>query len=163
MLLKLKLSNFWVLQLAVISNGMLTLIIPIISKCSRRIFYIICCKRFNCNRDILWNLYYAFIRSIITYCFPAFCNLNSFLFTKLSKIEKRVALIIGCNPNICLKRFCENICIKLFHCTNNNINHRLGVLFLENNSGRITRSSKKLLMPYCRSSRSSNHFIKFCL
>ena len=138
------------------------------SSICKRIYYLIQAKKFNCNPRTLLTIYYAFIRSIISYCYPSFCNLSQHLFNKLQKIENRAARIIGMKPNIKLNNYCKSICVKLFKniCTHND--HPLRTLFDCNriNSNRITRNSVSnnyISFPAATSSRNRNHFIKFSL
>ena len=129
----------------------------IIKKCSKRIYFIIIAKRNYCNNNILWSIYYSFLRSIIGYCYPAFCNINKTLFTKL---EKKVSKIIGMKPSIPLKLFCESISKQLFKKVNKYDDHPLRKLFIINNNT-WTRSNTKIVAPHMKTTKSNNHFIKY--
>ena len=131
----------------------------------RLIYLIVRVKQFNNNRHTLLTIYKLFIRSIISYGFPAFCNITPTLRDKLVKIERRFSTIAEVTVDTNLLTFCNKLCINMYHKTLKVNEHPLRSLFLISNSGRDTRANSRgnnLLLPYGNSTRSRNHFIKFC-
>ena len=130
------------------------------------IFMLIRVKEFNNSKSLLCTLYYSFIRSLLTYSFPAFCNLSNTLMNKLLKVEKRASIIIGKVPDTQLNEFCNRLCSNLFKKTLTDDHHPLRSLFLVNRSNHVTRSiscGNNLLIPYGNTQRSRDHFIRFCI
>ena len=129
-------------------------------RASRSLYGILQLKRHGCSVEIMWRAYYALVRSIITYSFPAFCNLPTSLFNDLLKIERRASSIIGSPISITLDNFTSSQCANLARIVNYNSNHPLRELF-EIKQVSSTRSKSVLLPPNCKSSRRVNSFVKY--
>jgi hypothetical protein len=146
-----------------------------IAKASRRIFPLLQLRRAGIDQKTLWNVYNTHIRSVITYCHPAVCNLPKVLFQKLVKFERRVQLTLGSKSPTSLSSHCDQLCARLFqrivHCEY----HPLRSLFelvpqshnlrqRKNRSGSANGSScSRIVAPHCKSSRRLNSIIKYSL
>ena len=51
----------------------------IIKKASKRIYLILCLKRAGCPADVMYMSFCAFIRPILLYAYPVWCNLSEYL------------------------------------------------------------------------------------
>lgn len=133
----------------------------IVKKANKVLFHLICLKRAGCKRDTLVLFYNYFIRSILSYAFPAMCNITNNLFNLICKVEKRAFIIIGTKPEMHIKSFTNNQCLNLKKAVLSNPYHPLRKLFSSVQSS--TRSNSDLCVPHGRSSRYINSFIKFFL
>jgi hypothetical protein len=111
--------------------------------------------------DTLWHVYFALIRSLITYAAPATINMAAGLFHKLCKVERRIEKIIGETSTTLLPNFVDNICIRLVTQIKNNERHPLRALFTANHSAHKTRHKSVLLPPFAYTSRWKTSFIKY--
>lgn len=149
-----------------------------IAKASRRIFPLLQLRRAGIDHRTLWNVYNTHIRSVITYCYPAFCNLPKGLFKKLAKFEKRVEMTLGSKPPTSLSSHCDQLCTRLFQCIVCIEHHPLRSLFelvphchnLRRRKNRKNRDESSnvssrihIVAPHCKSSRRSNTIIKYAL
>ena len=116
----------------------------------------------NCSSTFLWAIYFAFIRSILTYCYPAMCNMPANLFKQLVKTERRVEAIIGYKCPIDILTFCRNICIKPIDKINKTPTHPLLIMWdVKQLSHHALRSTTNISIPYCSSSRRLNSIYRF--
>ena len=65
-----------------------------VSKASRRIYLMYNLVRSGCPPELLVRAYVAYIRSVLLYSVPVFCNAPDYLFKKLCRVEKRVYRVI---------------------------------------------------------------------
>lgn len=137
----------------------------VVSKVSRRIYIIRNLRRSDCSTDILHQAYVAFIRSVLLFAYPSFCNLSSYLRQELLSVEKRVYRIIG-SDNANGERsdifdIADRTCIKFFKRIESNKEHPLRLMFNELPET-CTRSCSSLGPPRCKTKRFNDSFIKYC-
>ena len=134
-----------------------------VKKACRRIFLLRNLRRGNCSSDLLFLSYVSFIRSILVYAFPSFCNLPDFLLEKLIKVERRCFRIMNLNP--CdfssLVDVCDSTCSKLFNSIQCSNSHPLRSFFTQK-PRTATRSNISLSQPRTKTERFKKSFIKFC-
>jgi hypothetical protein len=70
-------------------------------------------SRSGCSTDWLWKVYFAFIRSTLTYAYPAWCSIPATLLCRLQRIENRASRLIGSRPSVSLDTFLERLCRRL--------------------------------------------------
>ncbi len=135
----------------------------IVKKASRRIFLLRNLRRGNCSSHLLFLSYISFIRSILVYAFPAFCNLPDFLLEKLRRVERRCFRIMNLNSSDfpSLIDVCESTCNKLFNSINSYDSHPLRYFFTLK-PRTFTRSNTTLTHPRTKTKRFKNSFIKYC-
>ena len=115
----------------------------ILTKASKRVFILRNLKRAGCPSNLTARAYCAFIRSIILYAFPCFCNASSYLLSKLERLEKRCFRIISSDFQMKpLHDFSNSICAKLFQKVLSCDAHPLRELFTSNEDSRNLRYSK---------------------
>ena len=129
-----------------------------IKRASKIAFVLLQMKRAGCNSNILLKYYQATCRSILTYSYPAMCNMSSNLMNSIIKCKRRCLNIVGLRPTVPISSYCDSLCQNLKQKVNNNPNHPLRRLISTHN--RSTRSGG-LVLPPTRTSRQANSFIKF--
>ena len=72
-----------------------SLLEDVIRKASQRMYIVCNLKRSACPSKLISTAYVAFIRSVLLYAFPCFCNISLYLRNRMSCVEKRVFRIIG--------------------------------------------------------------------
>ena len=134
----------------------------LVKKASKRLFVIRNLRRANCPPHLLFRSYTSFIRSLLIYAYPSFCNAPEYVHKKLFYFEKRAFRIMGLDPKLypSLKKSMDTICNKLFLQITKSYHHPLRTLFNER-SARITRSSSSLVQPFDRNKRFRNSFTKY--
>ena len=133
----------------------------VVSKASSRIYIIRNLKRSDCSKDLLYRAYVSFIRSVLLYAYPSFCNMTAYLRQELSSVEKRVMKIIGSNcdkPD--LLTFADFTCSKFFKMIEYCKTHPLRIMFRELPES-CTRRKFSLGPPCCKTKRLHNSFIKY--
>ena len=131
----------------------------ILNKCYRRFFILRNLKRAGCPPSIIYKCYVAFIRSILLYSFPCFCNLPQYLFYKLCRLEERASNYF-CEYEFCnLKKATESICKTLFKKIASSSDHPLRVMFDSRFSTK--RNPCVLRALFAKTTRLSNSFIRF--
>lgn len=134
----------------------------VVSRASQRIFIIRNLKRSGCSSDLMLKAYISFIRSVLLYAYPCFCNLPSYLFDKLVTVEKRVFRIIEpSNDFPVLSYSADKMCKKLFGNVERNSQHPLRSIFLEQHET-MTRNRSCLRIPRSKTVRFKNSFVKYC-
>ncbi len=137
----------------------------VVSKKARRIGLVLLLARHKCPKSGLWQFYNAFIRSILTYCFPSWCNAPARLLNKLYSIEKRVSRIIGEAPKEELAAFCKRICKELAATIVASSSHPLREIFDWQCATRSTRRNQEsTLVPtpiFAKTERLRQSFTKF--
>ena len=133
----------------------------VVKKASRRIFLIRNLKRAGCSKYVMFSAYVAFIRSVMMYCFPVFCNVSSYLFTSMERVERRVFRCMGTDVSnyVSLRDFAKEICERLFKTVENEENHPLRTLFV--NRVPTSRNPSTLRPPFARTVRFKNSFISY--
>lgn len=132
----------------------------VIRKASQRIFIVRNLKRSDCPSQLIFRAYVAFIRSLLLYAFPCFCNIPLYLKNRMLSVEKRVLRIIGVDvTEASLLEAGDKMCVSLFEKVVKNRDHPLRSFFLEKP---VTRSSCLTLQPpLAKSKRYFNSFIKY--
>ena len=139
-----------------------------LKKASNCIFSLLQLRRCGTSRKVMWNVYNALIRSVVTFSYPVLCNMPDSLFSKFINLERRVAKIIGCPPTVNVKDFSEKLCVSLLYNVVVNNSHPLRALFTFQNQTEQkcatraqNRISHNLSAPTARTSRYFNSFISF--
>ena len=70
-----------------------------VTRASQRLFILRNLRRSGCSLSLMLKCYYSFIRSLLLYGFPSFCNIPDCLLVKLKRVEKRALRIMGCDPH----------------------------------------------------------------
>lgn len=134
----------------------------VVSKASRRIFLIRNLKRSDCPDMLTFNAYVAFLRSVLLYAYPSFCNLPFYLQQQLLNVEKRVFRIMNSNANReNILNVADRSCVKLFRKIELYSDHPLRAMFQEREVVR-TRNSLSLKPPPTKTERFKNSFVKYC-
>ena len=133
----------------------------IVKKASRRIFLIRNLKRAGCSASVMFSAYVAFIRSVLLYCFPVFCNVSSSLFNSIKRVERRVFRLIGKEAHdfLTIDVAAENVCKRLFNHVSQDVQHPLRSLF--ENRAPTPRNRSVLKPPFARTVRYKKSFIRF--
>ena len=133
----------------------------IVTRACQRLFILRNLRRSGCSLSLMLKCYYSFIRSVLLYGFPSFCNIPDCLLVKLKRVEKRALRIMGCDPQVsCIADAADSICTKLFKSLVQNDDHLLRGIFSVRNS-RFTRSSKFVRPPFAKTKRFSESFIRY--
>ena len=130
-----------------------------IAKCFKRIFILRNLKRANCPSHIIKNCYVAFIRSLLLYGFPCFCNLPKYLFSKLCRVERISKRYFPTAEISDLASTADAMCQKLFNSILVCEEHPLRVIFERRTP--TLRNDSTLKAPFARTKRFSTSFIKF--
>ena len=93
------------------------------AKSKKRLFPLVTLCRAGCRAPMLWNFYNTMIRSVLMYCYSAFCNIPHYLWKELQKVEKRAFVIIKEAPNVNLVAFSEKLCHSFASSVNSNTDH----------------------------------------
>ena len=134
-----------------------------VSKASKCVFFIVQLRRAGVQKHILWNVYFSLVRSILTYAFPAVCNMSHKSFNILSSIERRVTKIIGIKAPVDLSSFCESMCISLAHNVLLYPSHPLRTLLtvICESTRTLRHNSQSKKMAVAKTCRLHNSFIRF--
>lgn len=132
-----------------------------IKKASRRIFIIRNLKRAGCSSSVMYSAYVAFIRSVLLYCYPVFCNIPSYLFNCIARVERRVFRIIGDEAKslMSFESAARQVCENLFDDVLKNVHHPLRSMFV--NRIPTCRNPAVLKPPFARTVRFKNSFVRF--
>lgn len=131
----------------------------IVKKCYRRFFILRNLRRSSCSSSVIFKCYVAFIRSVLLYSFPTFCNLPSYLFNKLLRVERLASRYFSDYEFCNLSSAAEVICRRLFANIVKLEDHPLRPLF----RSRCTtpRNACPLTAPYAKTTRLAKSFIRF--
>lgn len=134
----------------------------IVKKASQRLFILRNLRRSGCSLSLMSQCYFAFIRSVLLFAFPCFCNLPSYLFSNLKRVEKRAFRIMGCEGNspTPLSTVTANVCTKLFTSICRADEHPLREMFAPG-SNRFTRSCSFIRPPRSKTVRFKESFIRY--
>ena len=134
----------------------------IVKRARRRFYAIYHLRRSDCPTTLMFRFYVSFIRSVLLFAFPCFCNCPDYLLQKLLYVERRIFKIIGSSDFTKFPDAANSMCFKLMSSIVNNPHHPLRVMFLSNNNTISTRHTKTIRPPFARTSRFSESFTKFC-
>lgn len=131
----------------------------IVKKASKRMYLFYNLIRAGCPSSLLLQAYLAYVRSVLLYCFPVFCNAPDYLMKRLTKIEKRIVRFTCVAPREKLLVAADAMCARLFTAVESNKAHPLRQMFCER--VRTARNCLSLRPPLTRTKRYGNSFIKF--
>ena len=86
----------------------------IVNKCYKRFFILRNLKRAICPPSLIHKCYVAFIRSILLYSFPCFCNLPQYLLNKMVRLEQRASIYFSEYEFCNLQDATNHICDRFF-------------------------------------------------
>ena len=131
----------------------------VISKCYKRFFILRNLKRVYCSHSVIYKCYISFIRSLLLYGYPSFCNLPKYLFLKLTRVE-RLACRYFSSVRFCpLSSAADTICRRLFCLVANHPDHPLRLMFDERSP--TPRNPSTVKPPRALTKRFMNSFIKY--
>ena len=132
-----------------------------LSKASRRLYILRQLTRAKCPTMWIWNAYNAFIRCVVSYGFPAACNIPQKIMLKIIQLEKRAATIIGTSPpNDSITQHLEKMCVRLAQQAASRASHPLSHLF-SLSVDRSRRRRQRYAIPLCRTQRFKTSLVKF--
>ena len=111
------------------------------------------------DKVCLWRIYFALIRSVLAYGFPAVCNMTRRLQAQLLRVEQRAVAIIGSRPPVALDEFLLQQCRTLASAIESPA-HRLHDLIRIVEKGYTLRSRPRRA-PLSRTTRFKNSFIMY--
>ncbi len=130
-----------------------------VKKSSRKMFIFYNLLRAGCPPHLLVQAYLSYVRSVLLYCYPVFCNAPDYLIQKLVDVEKRVCRITSVKPQADLLTAAHFMCSRLFTSIECSSSHPLRIMFDERHKTR--RNPLSLRPPRARTKRYSASFIKF--
>ena len=117
-------------------------------------------RKAGADESVLRTLYSALIRSVLSYAFPAWCNIGKTLLSSLEKLEARISKILSFQLPITLPEYLQRSCVNL--ATQAALpGHPLGVIFNRDASRYLQRLQRRHRKILARTERFKNHFIKF--
>ena len=129
-------------------------------RASKTLFALSILRKLNCRADLLWKIYNSLCRSILSYAYPAWCNVTNSQAARLLQVESRAGKIIGTKPALKLNSFCEGLCFNLAAKVNKDPNHPLREIFDEAPyRQRRSQTSNVLRAPYARTEKFRKSFI----
>jgi hypothetical protein len=131
----------------------------VIPRASKSVFIIISLKTLGVSYTTLWHVYYALTRSILTYGYPAMCNMPKIQFKRLERVERRVTRIIGSYPPVALAEFCELLCKGITTRIKENNQHPLHTIFLQRQY--VGRQDASFCASFAKTTRYKDSFIKY--
>lgn len=131
----------------------------VVSKANKRMFILRNLRRAGCSSVILLRVYKSMILSLLTYCFPVFCNMPLYLKERLARVERRALRIVGVETSLLDAAFSKS-CESLFNAVLGDDAHPLRELFLPRNP--TVRNPCSLRPPLARTKRLKNSFLKYC-
>jgi hypothetical protein len=134
------------------------------SMASKRLFNLLQLRRTNATNSVKLAAYEAFVRSILTYCFPCMCNMSAYLKNKLRKVEKRASIIMNVKPSMDISLFCDRMCERFHSDIVEYSFHPMRRLLIVSDRCSARRSSKcNLVVPTHSSSLIRDSIVKYFL
>ena len=135
----------------------------IIRKASRNMFLVKTLWFHKTPSDIIWQAYLAFVFSIISYCYPSFCDIPISALKKFSVIEKRACRWADRSfSHSCFVQRLEDSCVRLItKVASLKSFHPLSDFFLIRPPSSTLRRSRILLVENIKKSFYRNSFVKF--
>ena len=133
-----------------------------LSKARKRVFMLYSLKRIRAPKSIMWTVYCSMIRSVITYAYPAWCNITKSQCQLLSKFEERICKIFDLPRTKELGVFCDSLGKRLA-LKALNVSHPLHIIYdkkasrYSNRLGHLRRGLRT------RTKRYKNSFIKYAV
>ena len=131
----------------------------VVNKCYKRFYILRNLRRTGCPPALVHKCYVAFIRSILLYSFPCFCNLPQYLFDRMLRVEDRAARYFPEHDFCKIPDTVDRICNRLFNSVLNSSDHPLRVLFESRSPTR--RNACVLRAPRTKTTRLFNSFIRY--
>ena len=132
----------------------------VIKKASKRIFVLRNLRKCGCPTHIMKKAFFALMRSVLLYAYPAICNAPRYLHARLLRFESRISRIIGDPISPSILDVADSLCYSLLRKISDTPDHLLRPLFLINHS-RHTRHSRLLRTRFTRTERFSSSFMKY--
>lgn len=121
-------------------------------------------KRNRCPTTWCWTVYYAMIRSILTYACPAWCNASKAAISCLVSLERKAEQLLGGRPSTPINDFMTDQCTRLARSVRESPTHPISCVFdwtERRHSMRLSSSSSSTSPHYARTSRFQSSFTKF--
>lgn len=131
----------------------------VVKKVSKRWYLIYNLVRAGSPPNLLIRAYFAYVRSLLLYSFPVFCNSPSYLLEKFKRVERRFVRIANVTPDQSILSAADAMCARLFKRIEANPSHPLRVMFSERE--KTFRNCFTVKPPFARTKRYSSSFIKF--
>ena len=129
---------------------------------NRKLFLLLKLRRYGCSKASLVKFYQAIIRSALTYCFPAICNMPTSLLQSFVRVERRAMKIMSSQPKQCIGDLCDGLCRGLMKNVVKLEHHPLRCLFDDAGSSYYSlRNRRPLRPPVARTERLRNSFVKY--
>jgi len=122
-----------------------------ISSASKLFYSLVCLKRTKLSPSILYRIYCALVRPLLTYSCIVTINMPLQLKNKLLKTERRFCFLMDFNPSINVIEFTHSVAEKFVKSVKRYPHHPLRQLLVSVNTS-STRSERSLVAPHCRSS-----------
>ena len=99
----------------------------------------------------------------MSFTFSAFRNAAEYLFMELVHVESKVALIIGSQPPVDLRSFCDKICTNIANRVKSESNHTLRSLLKDKTShaSQLRAANTALKSLFRKTSRRQTSFVRF--
>ena len=110
----------------------------VLSKVRKRVYFLHALKQAKAHSSILSHVYCAIIRSVMTYSFPAWCNISITRFKTLIQFEKRLKRMFSFNTKKVIEDYSNTICSTLAKKASDK-KHPLHVIFDHSESHYSTR------------------------
>ena len=85
----------------------------ILAKVRKRMYILHTLKQVNAPDCVLWMVYCAIFRSVMSYSYPAWCNISESRYQPLLSFERRVCRMFGITCKINFSNFCLSLCQRL--------------------------------------------------
>ena len=132
----------------------------ITGKAAKRLFILRHLRKSGCSPTTIIRAYIAFIRPVLLYGYPTFCNAPSYLKKELEKTERRAIRIIGHHLENNILDTADATCSNLFRQVVKSCDHPLRDLFQARNP--TPRNPCPLRPPMAKTERLRLSFVHFC-
>lgn len=130
------------------------------SRCCRALYFVAMVRKSGASHDTVWQAYNAFCYSIMSYCWPCFCDVPDNIFRKLVLIDKRAQRLSDRTIDVNLRQRLDQQCVKLAKHINST--HPLCHNFVARpNHNHVLRNTSHYQPPRCRTNFMKHSFIKF--
>lgn len=133
-----------------------------LKKASGRLHLLRLLARAKCPRPWMLNVYNALIRSVISYGFPAACNIPKNIQQKFTALERRAERIVGggtFSPSIL--EHLNTTCLRLANKATKHAAHPLHDLFPLATARNRRSNNNKYAVRYCKTKRLKDSFVRF--
>lgn len=129
-------------------------------KARKRLFFLHRLRQARAPQCVLGSTYCSMIRSILSYAFPAWCNVGKTLIKDLIRFERRICKRFNIECEVDFLTFCETMARRLSE-KSLDVSHPLNSIFDFSStrfSSRLGKSHRRVL---ARTSRFKSSFIRF--